>query len=279
MNTHHIQSASDDEVDFKDSGFHQDSSLQQVRAPHTQRNSSFQSSWHPWFQTRNFSRFERKTADLPFCSIPVSVVWGILNPIKDRHLRFYYTFMKMWKALRWLPVARCFQMNVESSMHSIWHTRGKQLVDMRDKRCGFPRPDIHLDLLLSTVAFITVWSRAQTSELACLAGFVEVKILSWWILWSSGRASWQLFFWMYSNFQSKLQGQTLCASMKNWTCSLAVRNNKIHANNSEWETRAWSGKNEGNRILSARKLCRRHLNVLRTSLCVWNQCCTCDFSV
>ncbi|TWW76218.1 Serine/threonine-protein phosphatase 6 regulatory subunit 3 SAPS domain family member 3 [Takifugu flavidus] len=31
VNTHHIQSASDDEVDFKDSGFHQDSSLQQVR--------------------------------------------------------------------------------------------------------------------------------------------------------------------------------------------------------------------------------------------------------
>lgn len=35
VNTHHIQSASDDEVDFKDSGFHQDSSLQQVRTCHT----------------------------------------------------------------------------------------------------------------------------------------------------------------------------------------------------------------------------------------------------
>ncbi len=30
VNTHHIHSSSDDEVDFKDSGFHQDSSLQQV---------------------------------------------------------------------------------------------------------------------------------------------------------------------------------------------------------------------------------------------------------
>lgn len=37
VNTHHIQSASDDEVDFKDSGFHQDSSLQQVRTPYTWR--------------------------------------------------------------------------------------------------------------------------------------------------------------------------------------------------------------------------------------------------
>lgn len=163
-------------------------------------------------------------------------------------------------------------------MRSIWHTRGKRLLSGGHVRCGFPRPDIHLDLLLSTVAFITVWRRSQTSELACLASFVEVKILSWWILWFSGGASWHLFFWMYSHFQSKLQGQTLCASMKNWTCRLAVRNNKIHANNSELETRAWSGKNKGNRILSARKLCRWHLNVLRTSLCVWNQCCTRDFS-
>lgn len=31
MNTHHIHSSSDDEVEFKDGGFHQDSSLQQVR--------------------------------------------------------------------------------------------------------------------------------------------------------------------------------------------------------------------------------------------------------
>uniref|UniRef100_A0AAQ5XIZ6 Protein phosphatase 6, regulatory subunit 3 n=1 Tax=Amphiprion ocellaris TaxID=80972 RepID=A0AAQ5XIZ6_AMPOC len=34
VNTHHIHSSSDDEVDFKDSGFHQDSSLQQVRPKH-----------------------------------------------------------------------------------------------------------------------------------------------------------------------------------------------------------------------------------------------------
>lgn len=31
VNTHHIHSSSDDEGDFKDGGFHQDSSLQQVR--------------------------------------------------------------------------------------------------------------------------------------------------------------------------------------------------------------------------------------------------------
>lgn len=31
MTTHQIQSSTDDEVDFKDSGFHHDSSLQQVR--------------------------------------------------------------------------------------------------------------------------------------------------------------------------------------------------------------------------------------------------------
>lgn len=37
VNTHHIQSASDDEVDFKDSGFHQDSALQQVRTRYTNR--------------------------------------------------------------------------------------------------------------------------------------------------------------------------------------------------------------------------------------------------
>nr|XP_019961085.1 PREDICTED: serine/threonine-protein phosphatase 6 regulatory subunit 3-like [Paralichthys olivaceus]XP_019961086.1 PREDICTED: serine/threonine-protein phosphatase 6 regulatory subunit 3-like [Paralichthys olivaceus] len=35
VNTHHIHSSSDDEVDFKDSGFHQDSSLQQVRPKYT----------------------------------------------------------------------------------------------------------------------------------------------------------------------------------------------------------------------------------------------------
>lgn len=45
-----------------------------------------------------------------------------------------------------------------------------------NERWGFPRLGSSLDLLLSTVVFVTAWSRVQNTELACLASFVEASI-------------------------------------------------------------------------------------------------------